>query len=197
MDENTFKRCISDLEDHCQKKLKDPRFYWEELSTIPGDAFFQICRGWIRDHAPTPGNFPTITNLQEAWQMWLKSHPDRKEIIRWEFCRYCEEDTPGVIIVRIPLEKPIYQRPEANFRTTEIRCGHCQNAQHRNPTWRRMRRSEIEQSGWQIVTKERMDAGNEQMKYRSPESPVRHPGFDSLAKSLPTGDNDRDEDLPF
>jgi len=195
MDNKTFDDCVGMLEDHFGKKLKEPRFYWDELKQLPGDAFQSICKFHIRTHGPTPGNFPTIQALMEAWQQWLKAHPHRQEVIKWEFCQYCEENSPGLILVRILLEKPMYEKPELNYRNTVVRCGHCQNEQYRNPTWPRYRRKEIEGKGWETVTQIHTAREEKEMPVQRP-SETRSPGMKHIGHSLPKGDRDQ-EDIPF
>jgi len=189
MDSNTFTTCMDQLQDHFNKRLKDAGQYWEALHQLPGDAFVDICKARIWNHSPNPGQFPTIQGLVDDWQAWLKKHPHRQEIIRWEFCPYCEDGSPGLIEVRIPLEEPIYPNPESNYRNTLVRCGHCNNAQHRNPTWPRHKREEMQGKGWEIVTEIHTIEDEEDISVPRPPK-GRQPGVTHIEQSLPIGDRE-------
>lgn len=189
MDSNAFTECMGMLEEHHGKKLKEPRFYWDDLKGLPADAMRDMCKGWIRNHGPTPGNFPTIQALQEEWQAWLKKHPHRQEVIRWEFCEYCEPDSPGLILIRIPLEKPIYRKEDSNYRETVVRCKHCNNGQYRNPTWPRYTVEDIQARGWTVVTKRHRREDDSDLRVPRP-SEKRVPEMTHIEKCLPVGDRD-------
>lgn len=205
MDNKTFNTCMTMMEEHFGKKLKEPRFYWEELKQLPSDAFETICKTKIKQYAPTPGHFPTIQVLLEDFQGWLKSHPHRQEVIKWEYCPYCESHSPGLILVKKELKEQIYTNQEHNYRSTIVRCGHCVNAEYRNPTWPKYKQEEIEGRGWTIITKrhEPMDEKDVRVSHGTDDCPrskrVRADGFTHIEHSLPTMDRDQDsnDDIPF
>jgi hypothetical protein len=203
MDETQWNDQIGVLEGYFGKDIrgskKNPgagRQYWEELRGLPGDAFTEICRACMKQHPPVPSHFPTIQQILDDWQGWLKSHPDRQARVQWEFCRYCEPDAPGTIEVAIPLEKAIYRDPDHNYRHTVVRCGHCRNDENRNPTWPRLTVDQIRARGWTVITKEHQAQEEEDPWRKTPRpSPDRSPGMKSIQDSLPAGDID--EQIPF
>lgn len=159
MDSTAFTQGMEDLQDHFGKRLRDARHYWDGVKQIPNEAWEEIVAWRIKTHAPMPGQFPTIQQLVDAYcgpEGWLDRHPEKKAVRRVEPCRYCEPDAPGMIVVEIPLAKPIYEKRELNVRRTVVRCGHCRNWEDRlSPSMYRMTRGEIEARGWTIVTMER------------------------------------------
>jgi len=200
MTDESFIRGMDDLQDHFNKRIKDTRFYWDEVKHIPDEAWKDIVRWRVRSHAPQPSNFPTIQALIDAYSGpggWLDHNPSSRAKAEVWHCQYCEPAAPGTIEVGIPLEKPMYPVAEMNFRNTVVRCGHCRNWEdRRNPTWPRLRVQEIEARGWTVLTKEHPLEDEEQGWQRvSRPSEARRPGMRHIEESLPVGD--RDEEIPF
>jgi len=197
MDNTIFADCIDRMGDHFGKRLKDSREYAQALSGVPGEASEDICRGRIWDNAPIPSKFPTIRDLLDDWMKWLRDHPDKQEPIAWEFCPYCEPDTPGLIRVQIPSTNPEHIKMGYTHRNSMVRCRHCNNGQHRNPTWPRLCRDEIEGRGWAVATDYHEIEDEEEAPIPTPRED-RRPWFTHIEKSLQAGDREQDDsDLPF
>lgn len=199
MKADLFIKGMERLQDHFGKRLKDTAEYGQALSGIPGEAFEAIVRDRVWGAPPIPSRFPTIAELLDDWQGWLRHHPEQQAPVRWVYCPWCEVDLPGLIIVDIPLKEPVRDRTghAREHRRSVVRCRHCGNSEHRNPTWPRYTWENIEERGWRVVTHYHEQEVEESFPVQRAKE-GRTPGMRTIADSVPVGDREtEDDDIPF
>ena len=186
---------VERLEEFFSKKLKGARQqYWTELSWMPDDAWQEVCKVWMRMHKPFPSHFPSIDDLKQGHIDWAMANPQLIPVVQYTFYRFCVD---GEINVAIPVKKRFWYDHISGV----VNCAHCGNYMHRNPTFPRMTREQIERKGW-IITRPaelRDYEGEEDISVPAikPDD-MRSPGMAHIEQSLPIGDRDMGQDeIPF
>lgn len=94
MNLQSFSNSMKTIVRYFKSDLKDYHIdrYFNKLKHIPENILTLILEDFMETRRPSPGNFPTIRELELAWQDWRNDHPRQayNQDVKPEHCDICK-----------------------------------------------------------------------------------------------------------